>query len=249
MLELINPDRLQKTWTPEGTVEYSEFKRRTLENTYLSNFIKQHIKLDKQATILDVGGRDGDIAYSIQPPQYVHIVDPDPNIVPSPDIGQFSRAKIQDISIDSKYDLIICSHVLGYLGIENSQETVLQKLLHSLKVGGTLALFYNKNTGYMGQLLNFSRQNITNGHYDFFDEYLLSSIGSEFSVSLYNDVTFLLEYPTFESLARCCWFLFGAKDQNVAAVAELFIPKLKNDLDGPSFPIQERIVLIRRIIE
>ena len=112
--------------------------------------------------------------------------------------------------------------------------------------GGTLALFYNTNTGYMKELLVFSKEFIPDGHYDYFDEKLLDELdSSKFDIESHV-VSFDLDYDSFDGLARCGWFHFGAKDQNIKAIAAKFLLKLKRDLDIPSFKIDERVTLIRR---
>lgn len=242
-----NPeDRLQKTWIPEGTAEYKEFKHVTHENAYLADFLNVRFKLGGQDLVLDVGGRDGDIGSAVQKPESLHLVDPDPTLDLRISPAKFIRKKIQDVALKDRYTLIICSHVLGYLGLQSVQKRVFETLVRALRPGGTLVLFYNTNSNYMGELLKFSQALELDGHYDYFDEHLFASCSTaEFEVK-FSNVTFNLDYPTFDALARCCWFLFGAMDQDIEKVAALFLPKLTKDLKAPSFPIDERIALITR---
>ena len=182
----------------------------------------------------------------LQNPRYFHLIDPDPTLRLPFIPGKFWNERIQDIHLDDKYKFIICCHVLGYLGTQNAQDKVFRDLISALAPGGTLVLFYNTNRGYMSELLHFSKEIISEGHYDYFDEKLLDELdGSSFKVS-HQDVSFDLEYESYEDLARCCWFLFGARDQNIEAVAGRFLPKLKDDLPKPSFKIQERATFITR---
>ena len=240
-------DRLQKTWIPEGTKEYKTFKLTTLENRYLAALLKERIPLKPDDLLLDVGGRDGDIGLELQNPEHFHLVDPDPTLKLSFTPAKFWNERIQDIRLEDKYKLIICCHVLGYLGTQHVQDEVFRELSTALVQGGTLALFYNVNTGYMAELLQFSEDTIPDGHYDYFNESLLSELSSsEYSIS-YEDVSFKLDYPTYEDLARCCWFLFGAKDQDIEGVAAKFLPKLKADLKMPMFEVNERVALITRL--
>jgi hypothetical protein len=237
-------DRLQKTWIPEGTEEYKTFKLITLENAFLTKFLKEKIPLGTEDLVLDVGGREGDIGLGLQTPDKFHLVDPDPTLKLNFTPGRFWPERIQDIELSEKYKLIICCHVLGYLGTQHVQDKVFRELVGKISPGGTLALFYNTNTGYMKNLLQFSRDVLVDGHYDYFDENLLKELDPQKYEISYHDVSFDLDYDSYEDLSRCCWFLFGAKDQDIEGVANKFLPKLKADLDKPSFKIDERIALI-----
>ncbi len=239
-------NRLQKTWIPEGTEEYKVFKLTTQENHYLVTLLKKVVPVKPKEFILDVGGREGDIGVELQAPEHLHLVDPDPILKLPFAPGKYWNERIQDIELKDKYRLIICCHVLGYLGTQHVQDKVFRDLLKALAPGGTLALFYNTNTGYMGELLRFTGEILLDGHYDHFDEELLSELDpSEYTFS-HKDVSFRLDYPSYEGLARCCWFLFGAKDQNIDGVAAKFLPKLKAELKEPTFDIDERVTLITR---
>jgi hypothetical protein len=239
-------DRLQKTWIPEGTVEYKLFKLTTLENNFLADFLKKETPLNRGEYVLDVGGREGDIGLKLQKPEFFHLIDPDPTLKLSFEPGKFWNERVQEVELEQIYKLIICCHVLGYLGTQNVQDTVFRTLVDKIIPCGTLALFYNTNTGYMRELLDFSKRIIGDGHYDYFDEKLLGELDeSKFDVE-FKDISFDLDYKTYEDLARCCWFLFGAKDQDIEAVAAKFLPKLREDLSKPSFQIDERVALVRR---
>lgn len=238
-------DYVQKTWIPEGTKEYGTFKNITQENQFLTKLLKEKVNLASNDLVLDVGGREGDISFGIQNPKFVHLVDPDPTI--DFNAGKSLHLKIQDTDLtEFKYKLIICSHIWGYLGNQNVQKEILQKVINLLDKDGILVLFYNINSGYMGELLEFSKQNLSKGHYDYFDENLLSEYrNNQYQIS-HRDVKFDLNYRSYEDLARCCWFLFGAIDQDIDGVSAKFLPKLKKDLPNPSFPIEERITFIEK---
>ena len=240
-------DRLQKTWIPEGTEEYKTFKKITDENNFLAKTLKSKFNLGDDDLLLDVGGREGDISITLQKPEFIHLVDPDPTLeLPFKPI-KYWKDKIQNLDLSEyKYKLIICSHVLGYLGAQDVQSKVFSDLTKLLDKGGTLVLFYNTNNGYMGDLLEFSKNNLSKGHYDYFNEDLLKELNtSDFDIEK-QEVSFQLDYQSYEELARCCWFLFGAIDQDIDGVAYKFLPKLKADLYKPSFPIEERITYISK---
>lgn len=241
-------DPMQKTWIPEGTREYFAFKQVTQENRYLAKFIASTFRLRECDLVLDVGGRQGDIAYAIQHPSQVHIVDPDPTIVLTPPPGQFWRCRIQDADVlQSSYNLIICSHVLGYLSKNNDQWQVIDKLRNALAPGGSLVLFYNRNTGYMGELLKYSAEHFDEGHYDYFDENIFDKIPSaEFHIS-YSNVWFQAAYENLTELSRACWFLFGATNQDISGVAEIFHSKLLADKMPSQLAIEQRIVCIKKL--
>lgn len=239
-------DIMQKTWIPEGTREYFAFKLVTQENKYLAKFLARKFRLGDNDLVLDVGGRHGDIAYGIQHPSMVHIVDPDPTIVPTCKAAHFSRCRIQEADIPkSSYSLIICSHVLGYLSKDNDQQQVINTLSEALVPGGSLVLFYNRNSGYMGELLRYSMGHLKEGHYDYFDEKIIESLSSKFDVSHF-DVWFQAKYENLNELSRACWFLFGATNQNISAVAEVFHSKLMSDKMPSHLDIEQRIVCMKK---
>jgi len=239
-------DRLQKTWIPEGTEEYKEFKHVTLENRFLATLLKKKFPLKSGELLLDVGGREGDIGLEIHDPKYFHLVDPDPTLKLKFKPDKYWQEKIQDVDLKDEYRLIVCSHVIGYLGTQHVMKEVFHKLVKVIAPGGTLVLFYNRNTGYMSDLLQFSKDTLLNGHYDYFDEKLLLELNSSKFEMSYQDISFQLDYPSYKGLARCCWFLFGAMDQDIDGVAKTFLPKLKKDLKKPTFPIEERVMFITR---
>jgi SAM-dependent methyltransferase len=192
-------DRIQKTWIPEGTIEYKTFKHVTQENNFLGSFLKEKFTLLPGDLLLDVGGREGDISITLQLPEYIHIIDPDPTLHLPFKPGKFLNAKIQNVlPLPEKYKLIICSHVLGYLGNQNVQSVVFSALLDQLEPGGTIVLFYNTNAGYMGELLKFSKENLSKGHYDYFDESLLQPLHPKKYEIQYHDIAFKLDYDSYE---------------------------------------------------
>lgn len=242
-----NHSAIQKTWFPEGSREYHRFKLVTRENRKLVEILRKRVALRPGELVLDVGGRDGNVAFAVQKPQWVHIVDPDPKVRPLKRPGQFWREKIQNVQFEQgvKYKLIICCHVLGYLSLESAQKDVLDKLVHMLTDDGTLVLFYNTNEGYMASLLEYSTHVLSARHFDYFDEKLLRpyrTVGYDIKQV---DTAFDVAYKTFDALARCCWFLFGAMDPDITGSARRFLPKLTNELSEPGFIINERVMLIR----
>jgi len=240
-------DVIQKTWTPEGSAEYGLFKLKTLENDDLVRVIKKHITLAEGDLVLDVGGRDGTVAFQLTEATCVDIIDPDPSILPLQAPHHFWRDRVQQVEFDParKYKLIICCHVMGYLGLQNVQKAVMEKLIEQLTEGGTLLLFYNTNEGYMGQLEQFSHH-IQYTHYDYFDEAILGGYRTpDFEIKQL-DVSYTLDCVDWLALGRMCWFLFGTMAMEVDAVARLFLPKLQHDLLEPTFEISERMTFITK---
>ena len=240
-------DIIQKTWIPEGSVEYDIFKLKTLENDDLVRIIKKHVPLLPDDYVLDVGGRDGNVAFQVQSADHVDIVDPDPFIKPLQEPNTFWRNKVQQVQFpsDRKYKLIICCHVMGYLGLQRTQKEVVEKLVDLLEEDGVLLLFYNTNHGYMGELLEYSRH-IQFGHYDYFDVDILEEYKTPDYGIKHLDRSYTLDYGDFMALARMCWFLFGAMEIDVDKVAEKFLPKLTYDLLEPTFEIDERMTFITK---
>jgi len=240
-------DIIQKTWIPEGSVEYNIFKLKTLENDDLVRVIKKHVRLGPDDYVLDVGGRDGNVAFRVQDASHVDIVDPDPFITPRQTPRTFWRQKVQHVEFEPnrKYKLIICCHVMGYLGLQRTQKEVVEKLVNQLEEGGTLLLFYNTNMGYMQELLQFSKQ-FMYGHYDYFDTIILEEYKTPDFQIKHLDASYTLDHKDFMALARMCWFLFGAMEIDVDAVAGKFLPKLTYDLIEPTFEIGERMTFITK---
>lgn len=239
---------IQKTWVPEGTNEYTLFKLITQENQKLISVIQKHILLKDGDLVLDVGGRDGNVSFGVQKPQWVHIVDPDPTLRLTQKPGRFWNKKVQDVKFDkkNKYKLIICCHVLGYLGLQEAQQDVLDTLVELLEPGGTIVLFYNLNTGYIGNLVDYSKHVLPTGHYDFFDESILPRYRVRGVETRQLDIAFQLEYKSFTALSRGCWFLFGATAPNIGDLAKKFLPKLTNDLLAPVITVDERILFMTK---
>jgi hypothetical protein len=241
-------DAIQKTWNVRGEAEYERFKLVTRENRRLIETLRSNFPLKRGEYVLDVGGREGDVAFGIQKAQWVHIVDPDPRIEPLKKCERHWRAKVQDVRLDPriKYKLIIVCHVAGYLGLQGADAKVLAKLMNQLTDDGTLVIFYNINDGYMGELLEYSKHIYPVRHWDYFDEKLLDPYKTPACEIKRLDVSFTLDYKTFDELALCCWFLFGAINRNIKSCAKLFITKLKSDLLVPRFEIAERMIFVTK---
>ncbi len=110
----------------------------------MAGVLKSKFPLGNGDLVLDVGGREGDISLAIQKPEFIHLVDPDPTLNLSFTPACYWKEKIQNVNLsDYKYKLIICSHVLGYLGAQEVQAQVFHTLVQSLDRNGTLVLFYN----------------------------------------------------------------------------------------------------------
>jgi hypothetical protein len=245
--KILARDAIQKTWIPEGSTEYDIFKLKTRENDDLVRIIKKHTVLEPDDLVLDVGGRDGNVAFRVTEPTSIDIIDPDPFITPLKKPANFWRGKVQYVVFDParKYKLIICCHVMGYLGLQSVQKGVVEKLVEQLEEGGVLLLFYNTNHGYMAELLQYSRH-IQFGHYDYFDTDILEEYKTpDFGIK-HLDRSYTLDYGDWMALARMCWFLFGAMEIDVDSVAKKFLPKLQYDLVEPTFEIDERITFITK---
>jgi hypothetical protein len=245
-----NRNAIQKTWFPEGSREYRQFKLVTRENLKLVKILKKHVPLSAGDLVLDVGGRDGNVSFALQKPEWVHVVDPDPKVRLLKRAGKFWHEKIQNVQFEpnTKYKLIVCCHVLGYLNLEGAQKDVLDKLVHMLADDGVLALYYNANDGYMASLLEYSKHVLSAQHFDYFDEELLRPYKAVGYNIKHIDTAFDVSYKTYDALARCCWFLFGAMNPDIAGSAKRFVPKLENELAAPSFIINERVMLIKHHI-
>jgi len=195
----------------ENTPEYRSFKKASNEDNVLINYLSNHLSISDDTKILDVGGREGYISLSLQSPENVTIVENDPDVViPKAPVTYFQKS-IQDMEFNSEsFDVIILSHVLGILGRQGSQEEMIKKSYLWLKKGGSLVLFYNTNTGYMGELLKFSKANLKKLRYDYFDEKILSFLKN--TKILEKKVVTPIQYDSFEELGQACWYLFSACD-------------------------------------
>lgn len=234
-------------WVPEDTPEYTAFKKVSQEDAFLERFLSQKYSLAPGELLLDIGARDGSICLRLQSPEYIHIAEPDPTVQLPFSPQKFWRQKIQDVQLEDTYKLIVCSHVMGYLRRQGVQPQVFQQLIDALALGGTLVLFYNTNSGFVGELLELSKKIIPNGHYDYFDESLLLTLPDEaFNIGV-KDEQFELSYKTFEELSRSCWFLFGGYENDIAGVSEKFLPILMASLTNPRVMLDQRIVCITKL--
>jgi hypothetical protein len=248
MARLIAPREIPDTWIPETSKEYGVFKYATQENEQLVREIRKHTQVHPGDLILDVGGRDGNVAFALQDPKWVDIVDPDPTVRLLQKPRMFWNKKVQEVEFDpgENYKIIIACHVLGYLGLQDVQEEIIQFLLSKLVDNGTLVLFYNTNQGYMRELLEYSRHIMPVVHHDYFDEGILGRLHSHKYTIKQLDTAFKVDHASFEDLARCIWILFGAFSSDIDGCARKFLPKLENDLIEPSFMIDERMTFVTK---
>jgi hypothetical protein len=228
----------------ENTPEYKKFKEVSQEDAVLIAYLQNNFKLTPEDKVLDVGGREGYISLAVQQSASITIIDPDPTLqVLDPEIIHLD-IPLQNYSTESKFKLIICSHVLGDFGRGGIQEEMINKLLSLLAPDGHLVLCYNSNKGFMETLLEFSIKNLDETRYDYFDETILLSRND---LEIKNkDFSVQLEYVSFETLARCCWVLFGTSEQDINEISRSYISFLRENLENPSFILEERILDISR---
>ena len=60
LTQIKTEDKIQKTWIPEGTLEYKTFKSITQENKFLSELLRNKFPLSQSDLLLDVSG-DGQV--------------------------------------------------------------------------------------------------------------------------------------------------------------------------------------------
>ncbi|HYU64957.1 MAG TPA: class I SAM-dependent methyltransferase [Candidatus Paceibacterota bacterium] len=232
----------------ENTPEYRKFKIISDEDTVLLGYLSKHLLIGKSDEVLDIGGREGYISLALQNPNHVTIVENDPDVRPPQAI--YLNQSIQDVQFDPEtFDIIIFAHVLGVLERQEVLEEVINRAYSWLKKEGTMVLFYNTNSGYMGELLEFARKNLKKLKYDYFDEKILSTFKN--ATITEEKVVTPITYNSFEELGRACWYLFSACDDeddsdDMNAVAALFIPKLKKDLSSPEIDIEQKIILVKK---
>lgn len=224
----------------ENTSEYQRFKRLTDEDRIIADKISDYGF--EGGTMLDIGGREAQISSQLTSKEDITLVDPDP--VPNPeDITKHEKKIQQFLDQRSKtFDLILCSHVLGDLGRQDSQESVVKELINCLSGGGALVLAYNDNRGVLGELLSYAKTRLDQPRYDYFEETILDDFDGQvkkerFSVQLVED--------SFYDLGVMCWVLFGTGEDDIEDVARDFELVLKQKLSKPSLRISQCLTIVQ----
>lgn len=185
---------------------------------------------------------------ALQSSEHVTVVENDPDVLPPKPPATYIQKSIQDVDFPSEsFDIILLSHVLGVLGRQGFQAETLKRAYSWLKPGGFLVLYYNTNSGYMGELLEFARTNIKKLRYDYFDKNSLT--GLENAAIETGKVVTPISYDSFEELGKACWYLFSACDDeadsdDMETATKIFLPKLKQDLSKPGIDIEQDIILV-----
>ncbi len=226
----------------ENTPEFKKFKQISNEDKILVDLIKKNISLGNNHKILDVGGREGYISLALTSPDRITIVDPDPKIDISNLPIKLIREKIQNVSFEEKFDLIIASHVWGDFDREGVSRDVLKKLYHSLNIGGSLVIGFNSNTGYMKDLLLYAKESLKHMRYDYLPDGVPADIPEQNIKKI--DFTTPLQYESFEELGRGCWMLFATSDDDISETAKIFIPYLEKTLDKSAFELNQTLLIV-----
>lgn len=234
----------------ENSAEYKKFKKTSDEDAVLIKNLSRRLRVPRHAKVLDIGGREGYISLGVAPEAEITIVENDPDVAAPEAPVHYVRQSIQDTAFDREsFDVILLSHVLGVLGRQGVHAEIVERAYAWLKPGGSLVLFYNTNSGYMGELLEFARAHLKNLRYDYFDGAILESLESA-EISSEKVVT-PISYDSFEELGRACWYLFNAcdgeaDDEHREYAAGIFLPKLKRDLASPMFDIEQSISIVTK---
>ena len=233
----------------EHSGAYKKFKEASKEDEALISYIKNQKIVDKEDTILDVGGRRGQISLKIQSPEKVTIVDVDPKVKPFDSRAKMINKSIQEAEPElENYDLILISHILGDLGYAEIQGTMVKKLFNHLKPKGKIILCFNKNGDFLDELkkhFEFAFPNIKT-LYDYFDETILEEKPLDALEKKNYDFSVTLKADSFRELAAYCWVLFSGYELEEEPVVGAFEKFLKKNLEKPEFVFNQRIILLQK---
>jgi len=224
----------------ENTNEYKEFKKLSDEDYVLSSEIISLLG-SLPDSVLDIGGRYGNVSRLLNPSANIVVVDPDTELRNNfPKDIVLMNEGIQNFDEDfSSKELIIASHVWGDIGRQGSQYEIFHKLLKGKGANSRLAIAHNISSGFLRELTFFAFNNLKSIRHDYFEESLL--IGQSFDHATYSTK---LSYSTYEDLAGACWVLFGTDYEDMDFVKKTFVPFLKKELQTPSFDFLQQLYII-----
>lgn len=229
----------------ENTLEFRRFKEVSQEDSILVNHLSRFLVINENTRILDVGGRDGKVGLALQSPSHVTIVESDPDVLVEGMPCTYIHQPIQEVLFEQEsFDIIIFSHLLGDLGRQCVQKEIIVRAISWLRKSGNMVLYYNTNVDYIGQLVQFAQERLIRSQYDYFDESIFGDL--EGVAITEKEVDVPLSYDSFEELSRACWLLFGSEEDDAQIASNLFLQKLRHDLDESQLHLGQKIVFITK---
>lgn len=217
---------------------FKKFKEITQEETKIIEIIKNNVKVADSTKVLDVGSNEGNISKAIQDKKdKITLVDINEFDLES---GiRFIKSGWENLELKEKFDLILASHVWGHFGYTNTQKIAFERVLFSKDQNGKIVLCYNTNSGFMGELIKFSKEIIKDFQYDYFDEDLIKEYNKK--EILFNVV---LKGKDFEELVELIQILIITEPSHYKGKKQEMKKFLEINLDSPSFLIEQKIVII-----
>ncbi len=217
---------------------YKKFKETIREEAKIISLIKENIYIDKNSKILDIGGNNGKISHGIQSKtENITIVDIKEIRINSK--AKFIKNEWEKVNLKEKFDIILASHVLGYLGHEKSLDYSFNKMLDYLKPEGKLILCYNANTGFMKELINFAKEKLPSPKYDYFDKNLAKNLNKKERI-----FETVLKADNFEDLAELTHIFSLCPDEKFNKEKNKIENFLRKKLEKPEFSIEQKIMII-----
>ena len=221
---------------------FRQFKNITREEDFISEEIKKHVDIKDSDTILDIGCADGKLSKSLtKDSSNITFLDVD-EFDFSPQ-EKFIRSSFEKVEIDHKFNLILSSHVWGHFYRNNTFKFCFDKAHTLLEDDGKLIVVHNSNNDFMGKLIDFSKTLFDPIEFDvFLDEYLEGAIYEEH----YIDVN--LKTESYEELADMVQVLLVVPDEIFYSKVDQIIEFLKENLEKPEFAINQRLLVIKKVL-
>ncbi len=233
------------------------YKQVTPEKRKIASIIKKYVNVLPKHKVLDVGSAQGAVVKMVQPNleniTMVDIIDQD--VSPC----KYMKRPFQEIDpfeLMGKYDLTIASHVWGHFypgpSISESKPcySEINKMYYSLKLGGHLAIVYNTNTGFFGELGKFARTLMPYSQINRFDEKLLVDPFIEHKrLKPKAEVYFntVLQTKNMSELSDMCRIFFVNSDETFTTRRDMIKHYLDSNLYEPELVIEQKALILERI--
>lgn len=207
------------------------------ENTIIPKLLKDNFSEMVEYPILDVGSGLGEISSYAFAGKNVHHLD----------IEDFSFHQIDPLhtreigdffsfSPNKKYNTILISHTLQFI---DDNITILNNRIKELDPR-IVVIVRNTNNDFMGEIINFFDSNNISSN----PERIINEFPSGYSEHKKISFVATLKCPSFEVLVEQISYLWDMKVEG--EIFEKFIHFLKENLNEPSFKINQEIVMYKK---